>query len=257
MAVKLGMVIDAASCIDCQGCQAACKVANQVPDGHWRNWIKRGDQELAARERGGLRFQPGNCMQCDQPTCVAACPTGATRKNPADGVVDIDRDLCIGCGQCIAACPYHARYRHPTLRVADKCDFCAQRRELGLPPACVDTCPTKARVFGDLNDPASPAGRLLREKAGQAVRVVNQQSDTAPNLYYLGDPGPADWPTQARMPTPWRFWKSLAGPALEALVGLTGLGVIAMYGRQLILGDADQPPDHAPEPEGGSHDHHA
>ncbi|MCA1989530.1 MAG: 4Fe-4S dicluster domain-containing protein [Desulfarculus sp.] len=257
MAVKLGMVIDAASCIDCKGCQAACKVANQVPDGYWRNWIKRGDEEKAAQERARLRFQPGNCMQCDKPTCVAACPTGATYKEASDGVVRIDRELCIGCGQCIAACPYNARYRHPQLRVADKCDFCAERRAAGLSPACVDTCPTKARVFGDLNDPQGPAGRLLRTKA--SARVISQASPTDPNLYYLGDPGPTDWPVQAKMPTPWQFWKSLGGPALEALVGLTGLGVIAMYGRQLILGERDQPPDeHASgHPEGGGHDHRA
>ncbi|MFZ5584298.1 MAG: 4Fe-4S dicluster domain-containing protein [Thermodesulfobacteriota bacterium] len=252
MAVKLGMVIDAASCIDCKGCQAACKVANRVPAGQWRNWVKRGDAELAAQERKGLRFQPGSCMQCDKPTCVSACPTGATHKDRTDGVVKIDRGLCIGCGQCIAACPYGARYRHPELRVADKCDFCAERRAAGLQPACVDTCPTKARVFGDLNDPTSEAGRRLR--GGGAVQVVSAKSDTDPNIYYLGDPGPADWPVEARMPTPWMFWKSLAGPALEALVGLTGLGVIAMYGRQLILGEGDKPAEDGHGPEGGGHE---
>ncbi len=246
MAQKLAMVIDAESCLDCKGCQVSCKVANEVPAGQWRNWIKGS---AGQESPGRLVFQPGNCMQCDRPTCVAACPTGATYKDESDGVVRIDRGLCIGCGQCLAACPYGARYRHAELKVADKCDFCAERRAAGLEPACVSTCPTKARVFGDLNDPDSEVSRLL--KANQATRVVNKQSDTKPNLYYLGDPGRRDWPVEAKMPTPFMFWKSLAGPAAHALVGLTGLGVLAMLGKQLVMRHDRPADDH--DQQGGQH----
>jgi Fe-S-cluster-containing dehydrogenase component len=247
MATQLAMVIDASRCLDCKACQAACKVANQVPEGRWRNWIKSQDIQKAAAERKPAVFQPGNCMQCSNATCVQACPTGATYKDPKDGVVKIDTGLCIGCGQCLPSCPYGARYRHPEKRVADKCDFCAQRRADGLEPACVSTCPTKARVFGDLNDPESMAAKLYKEqKPGQ---VVNQVSNTDPNIYYVGDPGDKNWPQPARMPAAHQTFKNLAGPAVKIMVGLSGLGVLAMLGKQLFL--KDEPPEHQ-EAKGGS-----
>ncbi len=248
MSVRLGMVVEASSCLDCKACLAACKVANRVPEGYWRNWIVGPASEEETRRTGRVVFQPGGCMHCDEPTCVTACPTGATYKNEADGTVGIDRGLCIGCGQCLPACPYGARYRHPELRIADKCDFCASRRAAGLEPACVDTCPTKARTFGDLNDPKSEAGKKL--KSGKAVQVVNAKTDTDPNMYYLGRPGRTDWPREARLPEAWKTWKTVGGPLVKGLVGLTGLGVLAMLGKQLLMRD-DKPAEESGGDKGG------
>ncbi len=245
---KLAMVIDAGRCLDCKACQAACKVANRVPEGQWRNWIKAPDlgQQAAARKR--TVFQPGNCMQCDKPTCLEACPTGATFKDRRDGgVVKVDRELCIACGQCIAACPYGARFRNQEVKAADKCDFCASRRAEGLEPACVSTCPTKARSFGNLGDPNSEVARLLASR--KTSRVDSKKTPTSPNIYYLGDPGLSDWPCEAKMPGALALWKNLADPLVKAFVGLTGLGVVAMLGRQLML--KDEPPR---KEEGGGHE---
>ena len=233
MRKRLAMVIDASKCLDCKACQAACKVANQVPEGFWRNWIKTRDLDFMAHRRERNIFQPGNCMHCNRPTCVQACPTGATYKDSGDGTVRINRKLCIGCGQCLPACPYGARYRHSELRVADKCDFCAERRAAGLEPACVSTCPTKTRVFGDLNDPDSEISRLLAEN--RSVRIFNPQTPTDPNIYYLGSPGPNDWPVEAQMPLPWLSWKTVVRPAVSALVGLSALGVGAMFLKQVLM----------------------
>jgi Fe-S-cluster-containing dehydrogenase component len=248
MSTQLAMVIEAERCLDCKACMAACKVANQLPEGKWRNWIKSQDMQKAASAGKPAIFQPGNCMHCDNATCVQACPTGATYKDPKTGVVKIDEGLCIGCGQCIPSCPYGARYRHPEKRIADKCDFCAQRRADGLEPACVSTCPTKARSFGDINDPTSNVAKLIKEhKPGQ---VVNQVSNTDPNIYYAGDPGDQEWPVPAKMPDAYQAFKLLAGPAVKVMVGLTGLGVLAMLGKQLFIKDED--PSHS-DPEGGDH----
>lgn len=244
MAQQLAMVIDAAKCIDCKGCVAACKVANEVPEGQWRNWIKQdGEVPVAGRlPRGKARFQPGACMHCDNPTCVDACPTGATYKDKKTGEVVINDALCIGCGNCLPSCPYDARFRNAVKRKADKCNYCPERRALGIPPACVDTCPTKARVFGDINDPQSEAGRLYRKNKDSLARIA-ARTDTKPNMFYLGDPGPKDWGGEAVMPASMVAMKQSA-PFIKGIVGLSGLGVLAMLGRQLFAGNADSQGNH-------------
>jgi tetrathionate reductase subunit B len=204
-AKKYGIVINASKCIDCKACMIACKVENQLRAGYWRNWIRplwRGG------EAGRSEFQPGQCMQCDNPACVAACPVGATHKR-ADGLVVIEPATCIGCGNCVTACPYGARYRDSQRRIADKCDFCMRRLEQGLEPACVVTCPTKARVFGDLNDPRSAVRGLLDSR--KLVRIIGPHSDTRPNIYYHEGTQHLDWAATPTLPgnvhMPPEFWK--------------------------------------------------
>ncbi|QJB55947.1 4Fe-4S dicluster domain-containing protein [Pseudodesulfovibrio sp. zrk46] len=239
MAQQLAMVIDATKCIDCKGCVAACKVANEIPEGQWRNWIKQdeGPATPGPRTGGKARFQPGACMHCENPTCVSACPTGATYKDKETGEVVINNDLCIGCGNCIPSCPYDARFRNEVTRKADKCNYCPERRAQGIPPACVDTCPTKARVFGDINDPESEAGRLYRKNKAQIQRIA-AKTDTKPNMFYIGDPGLKDWGGEAVVPASMVAMKESA-PFIKAMVGLSGLGVLAMLGRQLFVGSDD------------------
>lgn len=238
MAQQLAMVIDAAKCIDCKGCVAACKVANEVPEGQFRNWIKISDVPArAGMASGPVRFQPGACMHCEKPTCVEACPTGATYKDAETGEVVINEGLCIGCGNCIPACPYDARFRNPVTRKADKCNYCPERRAAGLQPACVDTCPTKARVFGDINDPTSAAGILYNKNKERLTRVA-ARTDTKPNMYYIGDPGPGDWGREAVVPASMVAMKESA-PFIKGIVALSGLGVLAMLGRQLLAGSND------------------
>jgi len=242
MKKQLAMVIDSSLCIDCKGCMTACKVENKVAAGNWRNWIKQQEPDfehsVLLDKTRSMHFQPGNCMHCDNPTCVQACPTSATYKDTEDGTVKVNEKLCIGCGSCIPACPYGARYRHPEKKKVDKCDFCERRRFRGELPACVVTCPTKARVFGDLSDPESEAVRLLRRN--KTVRVINPKTDTQPNIYYLSTTAPVNWPVQAEIPTAIQLWKSI-NPFVWGFVGLNALGVLAMLGKQLLV--KDEPPD--------------
>lgn len=235
---KYAMVIDSSVCIDCKACMASCKVQNNVPRGYWRNWIKHTEPDFSKGPLTRTHFQPGGCMQCDNPTCVQACPSGATYKDPQNGIVHVNERLCIGCGNCIKACPYEARFRHPDRRVPDKCDFCfsSGRLERGLLPACVDTCPTKARVFGDLNDPDSDASRLLREKP--AVKVLARGGiDTQPNMYYVAATAPTDWAGEVEFPGAFTAMATLVNPVVKAAVGLSALGVAVMWARQLLAPD--------------------
>ena len=200
---KYIMVVDAAKCMNCKACVVSCQMENGVTAGHSRNWIKTAPEGGAP-----LYFQPGNCMQCDQPSCVRACPVNATYK-ASDGRVLIDPKKCIACGNCVAGCPYGARHIHPRKKIADKCDFCSQRLKIGLEPACVVTCPTRARVFGDLNDPSSQASRLVNEKK-DLVFIRNARVDTKPCIYYYPGVKPVNWPVAPTLPggrfMPARFW---------------------------------------------------
>ena len=93
----------------------------------------------------------------------------------------VDAKRCIGCRYCIQACPYAARYLHPETKTADKCTFCYHRVVKGLLPACVEVCPTQARIFGDLR---SKASRLVRLHRMNKVHVLKPSLNTDPKVYY-------------------------------------------------------------------------
>ena len=130
-------------------------------------------------------FVPKLCNHCANPPCVQVCPVGATFVSE-DGVVLVDETYCVGCRYCIQACPYGARYLHPTKKVADKCTFCYHRITKGLLPACVEVCPTQARVFGEVGKPSSPLRRFLRFND---VTVLKPWLNTEPKVYYAGADG--------------------------------------------------------------------
>lgn len=236
MKKQLAMVIDSSKCIDCKGCIIACKVQNKVPKGFSRNWIKEdrpdfSDPDWMAKSKQS-HFQPGACMHCSVPSCVDACPTGATYKNPKTGAVKVDEKLCIGCSSCVSACPYDARFRNPVKNVVDKCNYCEDRRDQTLSPACVNTCPTRARVFGDIKDPSTEAGKLFIKQ--KMIQVTNLKSNTRPNMFYVNHTAPINWPVEIRTPTPIRIWEKAAKPVVMAATGVNALAVLTMLGRQFI-----------------------
>ncbi|WP_135255511.1 4Fe-4S dicluster domain-containing protein [Thermus caldilimi] len=179
---RYAMAIDLSLCVGCAACAVACKMENQVPPGVFNLWIR--EREMGTYPDLVVEFRPEQCLHCENPPCVPVCPTGASYQTK-DGLVLVDPKKCIACGACIAACPYDARYLHPAGYVS-KCTFCAHRVEKGQVPACVETCPTYCRTFGDLDDPESPVSRALRE-AGR-VDVLRPELGTKPKLFYLNAP---------------------------------------------------------------------
>jgi Fe-S-cluster-containing dehydrogenase component len=203
---RYGMVIDLKRCYGCYSCVMACKQANYTPPGVLWSRVLRGEVgEFPSSVRQAL---PVLCMQCEEPDCMKVCPTGATYQTE-DGIVRIDQDKCIGCKYCMMACPYGARYsvdewksyfpeglplseyeQHSKqvweekrgVGVATKCDFCIDRRAEGREVACNQSCPAKARVFGDLDDPESEISYLIKTRRGFVLRP---EIGTEPKVYYL------------------------------------------------------------------------
>jgi molybdopterin-containing oxidoreductase family iron-sulfur binding subunit len=191
------MVIDLKRCVGCGACATICKAENGTPPGVTRSKVMKAEKgEFPNVTRISL---PLLCMHCEHPSCVKVCPTGATAKGP-DGIVTVDKKVCIGCRACMTACPYGARYfREDTdgyfgetltpyesvkyedmpRGVIDKCNFCAETRlSKGLEPACVQTCITEARHFGTREELAL----LIAQRKGYQLRP---DLGTDPSVYYL------------------------------------------------------------------------
>ena len=176
---RWAMVIDTGRCIGCQSCAVACKRENKVPLGVFRTWVKTVEKgRFPDVSRGHL---PINCNQCEEPVCVSVCPVKATYQRE-DGIVLVDPHRCIGCRYCKAACPYEVRYLDPQKHMIAKCYFCHHRLDAGQLPACVEACPTNARIFGDRNDPNSTVSRLI---ATSPVQVLLPEHGTSPQVFYL------------------------------------------------------------------------
>ncbi len=180
--VRYGMIHDENTCIGCQACEVACREVNEVPEGVSRLEIIRtgpiGDYPDVE-----YQFTRNSCQHCDNAPCVHVCPTGAAYKDPETGIVDVEKDKCIGCMYCLAACPYQIRFIHPENKSADKCNFCRDTNlAQGKQPACVEICPTKSLTFGNLDDPNSEVSQMLTQK--QVFRAKSELG-TEPKLYRI------------------------------------------------------------------------
>jgi Fe-S-cluster-containing dehydrogenase component len=211
---QYAMVIDTRKCLKearCTKCMEACHQAHNVPyindAAHKIDWIwKAPFQNVFADSQSPyiqitLKDEPVVvlCNHCDDPPCVRVCPTGATWKRKEDGIVMMDWHRCIGCRYCMVACPYGARtfnWANPrpyikqlnpdfptrTQGVVEKCTFCSDRLDRGELPACVEACPAKAMIFGDVNDSSSEVRKLLG--SGLTIRR-KPELGTGPNIYYI------------------------------------------------------------------------
>ena len=177
--MNYGFAIDNRRCIGCHACSTACKAENDVPLGVYRTWVKYTETGTFPDTR--RHFQVTRCNHCDNPPCARICPVTAMYQR-ADGIVEFDSNLCIGCKACMQACPYDAIHIDPETGTAAKCHYCAHRTDIGLEPACVVVCPEHAIVSGDLDDPTSELSRLI---STQKVSVRKPEQGTVPKLFYI------------------------------------------------------------------------
>ncbi|MFQ5720144.1 MAG: 4Fe-4S dicluster domain-containing protein [Acidobacteriota bacterium] len=197
--MQYGFLIDHRSCIGCHACTVACKAENDVPVGNFRTWVKYAETGRFPDIR--RHFAVLRCNHCTNAPCVTICPVNALEKR-TDGIVDLDREACIGCRACMQACPYDAIYLNEDHGAVEKCHFCAHRIEGGLDPACVVVCPTHAIVHGDLHDPASRISRMVSELDTE-VRRPEQETD--PNVHYVGHEPSMLAPGSAARPSMYMF----------------------------------------------------
>lgn len=216
--VSFAYALNLSICIGCRRCAEACHEENNHDRPSHQSYIR-----VFEMHKGGIDFEKGNatydrpvpakdkyympvqCQQCEHPPCVTACPIEATWQE-ADGIVVVDYNWCIGCRYCEAACPYHARrfnwtkpevpaeelnpnqsYLSNRVRpqgVMEKCTFCLHRTREGRLPACLEACPTGARVFGNVLDPDSDIRWVLENKR---VFVLKEELATKPRFYYFFD----------------------------------------------------------------------
>ncbi len=216
--VLFGYAFNVTRCEGYMECVAACVKENNLDRKSNMQYIR-----IFEMEHGQMTPEVGNakfyhqvpvedhfymgvqCNHCQNAPCVKACPTKATWQEP-DGIVVVDYDWCIGCRYCIAACPYYGRrfnWNDPVVPEEEmtkkqhylgnrmrgrgqmeKCTFCVQRSRSGRLPACVEACPTGARVFGNLLDPDSEIRFVLKNK-----KVFRWKEDlgTDPKFWYFVD----------------------------------------------------------------------
>ena len=182
--VRWGMLIDTAQCKEgCNDCVTACNKENGLPSvasATSVQWIRK--IELKEASTGRQVSLPMMCQHCEHPPCVDVCPTGASFKRE-DGIVLVDRHRCIGCRYCMMACPYKARsFVHEPVTdqnpdvprgkgCVESCTLCVHRIDVGLQPACAESCTNKAILFGDLNDPNSEIFKKIRAVTSVQVRA--------------------------------------------------------------------------------------
>ncbi len=227
---RWAMVIDLRKCTSCHACTAGCVAEQKSPPGIIYRPVY--EEENGKYPNVKRRWTPRLCNQCDNPPCVEACPnkgegkaTWKSTKGVTAGIVMINYEQCIGCGRCVIGCPYKARaldagafYTEGTPKIeeyekaptweysrkwpreknqlpignARKCHFCNHRLKMGMPPACVSTCPCRANVFGDLDDKDSFIYKTMKANKVKVLTAVKTEGEVKMKFTDLKGMSPMD-----------------------------------------------------------------
>ncbi|MGD0586060.1 MAG: hydrogenase 2 operon protein HybA [Oryzomonas sp.] len=188
----IGMLYDATKCVGCKACMSACKRVNGDygslsyerarfdTDGLWD-----APQDLSGSTRTLIKlfkqseqewsYVKYSCMHCQKPSCVSVCPVAAMTRDPETGIVDYNKNTCIGCRYCQVACAFNIpkfQWERAIPQIV-KCDLC---KNTNLPKkgisACAETCPAGAIMFGKRKDLLEEAKKRLRENPGKYMNHI-------------------------------------------------------------------------------------
>jgi formate dehydrogenase beta subunit len=170
-------LIDTSTCIGCKACEVACQEWNDLPVVHttqggtyqtvpqttpefW-NLIKFTENET--QDQFSWLMRKDQCMHCEDPGCLAACPAPNAIVQYNNGIVDFQQENCIGCGYCIAGCPFDIPRLSMTTKKVYKCTLCVDRISVGLEPACVKACPTGCLSYGTKTDMVAKGNKRVAQ----------------------------------------------------------------------------------------------
>jgi formate dehydrogenase beta subunit len=242
--------IDTTTCIGCKACEVACQEWNDLPvvpteqtgtyqtlpglDAQYWNLIKFNETQVGGQVAWLMRKD--QCMHCEDPGCLAACPAPGAIVQYENGIVDVNPAQCIGCEYCIAGCPFDVPRFHKQTGKMSKCTLCVDRTSVGLEPACVKACPTGCLQFGTKDDMvALGTGRVKQLKAAgfaQAALYDPKGVGGTGVVTILANGDHPEWyglPRDPRVPAGVRFWKSVLRPL--GVLGIVGtvLGVLTHF----------------------------
>jgi formate dehydrogenase beta subunit len=247
--------IDTSTCIGCKACEVACQEWNDLKvvatqqtgtyqtlpglDAQFWNLIKFNERETSD---GGLAWlmRKDQCMHCEEPGCLEACPAPGAIVQYENGIVDVDPKLCIGCGYCLSGCPFNVPRFHAQTGKMAKCTLCVDRTQVGLEPACVKACPTGCLQFGTKDDMLALGRERVQqlEAAGFAKAALYDPPGVGGTgvvtvLAHGDHPEWYDLPADPRVPLAVRLWKRVLRPfgvlAILSTV-LAALGHFMAYG---------------------------
>jgi formate dehydrogenase iron-sulfur subunit len=233
--------IDTTTCIGCKACEAACVEWNEtgriqtvqtgtyqtLPTLHAQFWnlIRFDEREVD----GGIAWlmRKDQCMHCEEPGCLAACPAPGAIVQYANGIVDVNPDNCIGCGYCETGCPFDVPRFHQTTGKMAKCTLCVDRVSVGLEPACIKACPTGCLQFGTKDDMVAMGNArvaVLQANGFAQAALYNPDGVGGTSVItVLAHGDHPDWyglPANPHVPWGVKFWKKILRP----------LGVVAIFG---------------------------
>jgi anaerobic dimethyl sulfoxide reductase subunit B len=179
--MQLGFYFDQTRCVGCFTCCVACKDWHDIPAGP-AHWIRVSEQEKGKFPDVSVSYLLTPCYHCEDPLCMGKCPVNAIDKREEDGIVVVNRDLCLGgsdCGACKDACPYGApQFGEGEDDRMQKCDLCIERWEEGKKPVCVEACPLRALDAGPMEE--------LKKKYGHATQAIGFEfcRDARPSIIF-------------------------------------------------------------------------